>query len=138
MDPEFLEARVEQRMRPGDADVGSQGQVHPGADGGTVDRRNRRKRAATDGHEPRINPFQTLSGCRAQRREVRTRAERLTGAGDDNRVHTWICLRAAHGFPELLRHRVGDRVAPVRVIDGDHGDSIDYLVQHQISHGFRG
>ena len=51
MDAQLLEPRIEERRRTGDAHVGGQREVQPGADGGAVDRRDRRQRAVGDREE---------------------------------------------------------------------------------------
>ena len=64
----------------------------PGADGRAVDGSDRGQRAFADGHEPVVEPKQSLFGGTAQRAEIGAGAERFTGTGDDNGVHTWVGL----------------------------------------------
>ena len=138
MDAELLKARVEHRMRPGDAHVGGQGEVHPGPDGGAVDRGDGGKRAASDGHEARIKAFQSFGGRRTQRREVGAGAEGLARAGDDYGMDAGVGFGALYRVAQQFRGDLGDRVAPIRVVDRDHRDSVGHLVQDRISHKVRG
>ena len=52
----------------------------------------------------------------------------------------WINYVGGLGFggldrlAQLLGHRVGDGVAPVRIVDGDQRDAIDDLVKNQVRH----
>jgi hypothetical protein len=53
-------------------------------------------------------------------------------------VHIEVRLRALNSLTELGRHVLGDGIAPLRVVDGDHRDVIDNLEKNQIGHGNRG
>lgn len=138
MDTEFLKPGVEHRMRPGDADIGGQCQVHARAHRGTVDRRDGRQSAASHRHEPGVDPLQSVTCRGPQGRKVGSRAERLTGTGHHDGVNAGVGLGPLHGIAQLLGHGVGDGVAALRIVDGDHRDAIDNFEKNQISHGHRG
>jgi len=94
--PQLLKAGVEQRVWPGDTDICGQCQVQARADRGAVDGSDRGQRALADGHESVVEPQQSLFGGTAQRAEIRAGAERFTGTGDDNGVHTSVGLGPFH------------------------------------------
>lgn len=136
MDAELLKARVEIGVRTGDADVGGQREVESGADGGPVDRGDGGQRAVADRHEAVVDAQQALLGGRPERAEVGAGAEGLAGAGDDQRVHAGVGLGLLDRGAQLRRHRVGDRVAPVGIVDGDQRDAVGDGVKHQLrTHG---
>src|SRR5262245_18259065 len=58
---ELHEAGVEPRPPRGDADVTAESKVHPGADGGAVDRGDRRQRAAGDPQEPLVDAAEAVA-----------------------------------------------------------------------------
>lgn len=134
MDAELLEARIENRCRTGDSDVGGQGEVESGADGGAVDRGDRRQRALGDGEEPVVDHAQTVLGGGAEGGEVGTGAERLSGAGHDDGVDAGIGLGGLDRGTQCGRTLGRHGVAAVGVVDGDEGDAVGDLRQNGIGH----
>ena len=71
MDAQLLEAGIEERRGAGDAHVGCQREVQPGADGGAVDGGDRRQRAVGDREKPVVDHAQPVLGGLAESRQVR-------------------------------------------------------------------
>ena len=67
VDAQFLEARIEQRPRSCDTDVGGQSQIETRADSRPVDRGDRRQAAAPHRHETGIDAFEAFARCGAER-----------------------------------------------------------------------
>jgi hypothetical protein len=141
MQSELLETSVEQCGRPGDANVGGQRQVEPGADGRAVDRCDGGQLAIAHGHEAVVEPHQPRlrrSAARGtQRAEVGTGAERLACSGDHHGVHLGIGFGLLDGGAQQRRHLAGHRVTSIWVVDSNERDVTVDAAQHQVGLGHR-
>ena len=133
--PSFWNRGSNSAAGPGDAHVGGQRQVQPGADGRAVDRGDRRQRAVGDGEEAVVDHAQAVLGGLAERGEVGAGAERLACAGHDQRVHVGVGLGGVDGRAQGRGDLGGDGVAAVGVVDGDEGDAVVDVDQYRIGHG---
>ena len=124
MDAELLEARVEQRCGAGDAHIGGQREVEPGADRGAVDGRDRGERAVGHREEAVIDRPQTVLGRLAERGQVGAGAECLARPGDDEGVHVGVRLGRIDRRAQPGRDLGGDGVAALGVVDGDECDVV--------------
>ncbi len=107
----------------GEPHVAAERQVHPGADSGTVDRGQRRQRAAGDAQESFVDRAEAGLVGLGEVAEVGAGAERRRGAGDHDRTDRWVGLDLVHRRDDLGDHRRGERVALRRVVQGQRGDA---------------
>jgi hypothetical protein len=133
--PSFWKSWVEKRCRTGDSDISGQRQIQPCANGRAVDRRDRGQRTVSDREEAIIDAAQAVLGGGAQRGEVGAGAERLSGAGHDERVHIGVGFSGVNRRPQCGRDLRGDGVAALGIVDRDDGDVVVDLDQYWIGHG---
>jgi hypothetical protein len=137
MDTELLEPRIEQRRRACDTHIRGEREVEPRSDGGTVDGRDRGKRAVGHGEEAVVDRSQPVLGRLAERSQVGACAEGLARTGDDEGVHVGVRLCRVDGRPQPGRDLGGDGVAALRVVDGDQRDVVFDLDKDVIRHRLR-
>src|SRR5262249_56941718 len=75
-----------------------------------------------------------LAGDGLEVREIRARAERAAGAGDDHDARGRVGARALDRLDELAEHRVGHRVALLGALEGDRADLVLDLVADVARH----
>jgi hypothetical protein len=137
MDPELLETRVEQRGGTRDAHIRGEREVEPGADGGTVDGRDRRQCAVGHREEAVVDSPQPVLRSLAERSQVGACAERLARAGDDDGVHAGVRLGRVDRRAQRCGDLSGDGVAAVGIVEGDERDVVFDLDEDAIGHRFR-
>ena len=121
VDAEIHEPRVEARLRRGQDDVAGEGQVDPGADHRPVHRRHRRDRQPGEGEETGVHLPQRRPRCE----EV---VDRSTGAeGRGVAVSTSAPTPGSAAASSTVAAKLGghlerERVAPLWVVEHDHGD----------------
>src|ERR1700746_2620016 len=79
-----------------------------------------------------VSPAQPVLGGGAERAEIGAGAECLARTGDDHGMHVRIVLRVLDREAQSGGNFLGDRVAPVGVVNGDKGDTTVDLKQHTI------
>jgi hypothetical protein len=63
--------------------------------------------------------------------QVRTGAKNRPGTGENDRADIWIGDRGRHCLAQLCDEQRGQRVAVVRGIEGDRGDTVVHLETHE-------
>ncbi len=130
MDPDVEEARVEARVRRREHDVAGQGQVDARADRRAGDHRDGRDGRGRDAQEP---------GVRAAQVDVRpieivertARGEHRWRRGEEDRSRAGF-QRGVDRGREVVAHATRERVAMVRIVEGEHGHAVlVHLVSHQ-------
>jgi hypothetical protein len=70
-----------------------------------------------------------VGALRLEARDIRARCEGLlTGSADDDAAERLVCVEHPGDFAELLPHRKGKRVEPLRIAErhrGDHAVALD-------------
>ena len=124
VDADLEEPGVELGPAGGETHVAAERQVHPGADRRTVDRGQRRQRAAGDAQEPLVDAAEAVPSASA-------RLPRLAPAQNAARrpVTTMapiavVGLDRVHRGDDLGDHRRGERVALGWVVEREGGDAV--------------
>ena len=132
VDPELQEAGVELGRVGHDADVTTERQVHAGADCGSVDRGQRRQRAAGDAEEPLVDRAEALARRLGEIAQVRSRAEGGWGTGDDEGADGVVGLERVHRLEDLRHHRGrGQRVPLVGIVQRERHDAVGHVGEHE-------
>jgi hypothetical protein len=123
-DAEGEEPGVEPGAGAGHDHVAGQGEVHPRPHGRAVHRRHRQQRRASHPQEPFVDVAQPGLARLAQLAEVGTGAEGAARSRHHDRPGVPGCLefveRPHHGLDEI----VGQRIAPLGVVEANHGDAV--------------
>ena len=127
VDPDAQEPGVEARAGAGDAHVAREREVEAGAHRGPVHRGDRGQPALEDAQEPGVDLAHVvrvlaLGAERRERGDVRARAERGRRARDHERADGVVGLELGDGRGERVDHLLAQRVAPLRVVEGEHRD----------------
>ena len=109
--------------RAGEPHVASQRQVHSGTDSRTVDRGQGWQRTSGDAQEAFIDSTETGFAGFGEVAEVGACTERGRCSGDHDGTDPRVCFDLVHGFHDLADHRRGERVALLRVVEGQSGDA---------------
>jgi len=131
------------RVVADDADVGRQREVQAGADGSAADRGDRRRRELADPREAAVDRAHAavalvLGGIAAglgERRAVAARAEVRARAAHDHRSHGLVGVDLLARRGQRLRHRDGQRVAPLRRVQGQDRDPVLAALELDLRHG---
>ena len=134
VDADLKEPGVELRSPSGQADVTAEGEVHPRADGGAVDGRDRRQRAAGDPQEPLVDVAEAAAVGLLQVAEVGAGTEGRWRPRDHDRADRFVGLEHVHRRHDLVDHRRRQRVALVGVVEGERADTVGDLGENQSHH----
>ena len=134
VDADLEEAGVELGPPSGETDVAAEGQVHPGADGGAVDGRDRRQRAAGDPEEALVDVAEAAAVGLLEIAEVGTGAEGGRRPGDHDRTDRFVGLEHVHRGDDLVDHRPRERVALVGIVERERADTVGDLGENQSHH----
>src|SRR5690606_7458562 len=121
------EASGEESIVAGENYIADEGQVHAGADSGTVDGSYRGDAACMQSCKSRINRTQSVLGTVVLGRssdqvaKVGAGTECLAGSGDHDRADVLICFCFIECRDELLDHRGGQRVTSALIRQRDDG-----------------
>ena len=126
----------------GDQEVAVEGQLEAPGDGHPVDRADHRlaHRGERASHPVSVGASICTRGTEvaaraAQLLEIETGTERGIAAGEDHHVDLVARVGFAHPLRQQAQHLGGQRVASRRAVEGDGGDSLAHLVEHDVGHG---
>ncbi len=128
---DLQETGVELGTAGRDPNVAPEGEVHAGADGRAVDRRQCGQRAAGDPQETLVDGAEAVAVGRSEVAEVRTGTERWGRSGHDQGADRLVGLDHVHRGDDLGDHRGRERVALVRVVERERGHAVGDVGEDQ-------